>query len=63
MHDAPALGNSQSCRANLMKTQEIHCLAPFLSRTVHGPSSSKVVGCFSTSLLQDGCLAPKQEKE
>jgi len=30
MQHTPALDNSQSCRANLMKTQEIHYLAPLL---------------------------------
>src|SRR6266436_5254006 len=38
MHHALTLGNSQSCRANLMKTQQIHYLAPLLSLTVHDPS-------------------------
>src|SRR5882762_6106496 len=31
MHHARALDNSQSCRANIMKTKEIHLLAPSCS--------------------------------
>ena len=39
MRHALAKGNSQSCRANRMKNQEIHYLALLLlSRAVHGPS-------------------------
>jgi hypothetical protein len=40
MHHIPALGNSQSNRANLMKTQWIHILPPWLSRTEHEPSKA-----------------------
>jgi hypothetical protein len=38
MRHARAPSNRQSCRANLMRTQEIHYLAPLLSRTAHDPS-------------------------
>ncbi len=54
MHHPMGLGNSQSCPANLEKTQEIHNLAPLLSRAMHEPSRrtlfSEVVACFSPSL-------------
>jgi len=67
MHHGLALGNSQSCRANLMKTREIHYLAPcsvaLCMIRARRTLISKVVGCFSPSLLQDGRLAPKQERE
>lgn len=68
MRHALAQGNSQSCRANRMKNQEIHYLAPLCSVAlcmVQARSTliSKVVECFSPSFVQDGRLALKQGKE
>jgi len=61
-------GNSQSCRANLMKTKEIHhptSFAQFALCMIRARSTliSKVVECFSPSLLEDGRLVMKQGKE
>jgi len=55
-----ALGNSQSCPANLMKTQEDPLSCPLCSVALY--MISKVVGCFSPSLLQDGHLVPKEKE-
>jgi hypothetical protein len=68
MRHALAKGNSQSCRVNRMKNQEIHYLGPLCSVVlcmVQARSAliSKVVGCFSPSFVQDGRLALKQGKE
>jgi hypothetical protein len=56
MHYALALGNSQSCRANLMKTKETHyptfvCSVPLCMIRARRTLISKVVECFSPSLL------------
>src|SRR5216684_3099300 len=67
MHHAPALGNSQSCRANLMKTKEIHyptsvCSVALCMIRARRTLISKVVECFSPSLLKDGHLVPKEKE-
>ena len=68
MHLVLAQGNSQSCRANLVKNQEIHYLAPLCSVALYMIQArraliSKVVVYFSPRLLRDGRVALKQGKE
>jgi hypothetical protein len=60
--------NSQSFRANLMKNKEISYPTSVCSVTLcviraRRSLISKVVECFSPSLLQDGRLVMKQRKE
>jgi hypothetical protein len=67
MHLVLAHGNSQSCRANLLKNQEIHYLTPLCSVALYmiqvRALISKVVVYFSPRLLRDGRVALKQGKE
>jgi len=56
MHLVLAQGNSQSCRANLVKNQEIHYLAPLCSVALYMIQArraliSKVVVYFSPRLF------------
>jgi hypothetical protein len=66
---ASGQGNGNSCCANLLKNQEIHCLrvscSIALGQIGAGNMISRAVGCspYRPSLLQDGRLAPKQVKE
>ncbi len=67
---ASGQGNGNSCCANLLKNQEIHCLRLSCSIALGqigagNMSIRRAVGCFPyrPSLLQDGRLAPKQGKE